>query len=203
MHASHHTFLGDPRDPDDYRRVTHNRRVLFFMQYLRISIGAWVYIVMIPFSAWRRGNAQDRRGILEDYALMAALYAMLWLALPGWVIACAWFVPIVLVAWMTGIRGLTQHGLTDSDDAFTASRTILANPIVEFCLLSENFHLEHHLFPEIPSYYLHELHQLVWPRLPRASTGTSYLGFVGQFVRATATLDETPVGLITLQTPDL
>ena len=195
MHTSHHTYLGDSRDPDDYRRLSSNPKVLFFLQYVRLTIGAWLYIVLIPFSAWRRGNRQDRRGILQDYALMAGLYLAAWSMVPGWVILYAWFLPIVLVAWMTSVRGLTQHGLTDNNDPLTASRTVLANPIVEFCLLSENYHLEHHLFPEVPSYNLGALHRLVSPRLSRSVVDTSYLGFLTKFVRATFRLDERPVGL--------
>jgi hypothetical protein len=69
------------------------------------------------------------------------------------------------------------------------------HPVVAFCLLNENYHLEHHLFPEVPSYHLRELHELLWPRLPRAVTGQSYVGFLLRFLRATWRLDETPIGL--------
>jgi fatty acid desaturase len=196
LHAGHHLYNGDKRDPDDYRRVSSNPRVLFFLQYLRLSIGAWVYIILIPLSAWRRGDRNDRIGLLQDYALMAFLFGLAWSFIPGWVILYAWFLPIVLVAWMTSIRGLTQHGLTDSEDPLTSSRTVLANPIVEFCLLSENYHLEHHLFPEIPSYNLSKLHQLIAPRLSRSILDTSYLGFLRKFLRAARRLDSQPVGLV-------
>jgi hypothetical protein len=47
----------------------------------------------------------------------------------------------------------------------------------------------------VPSYHLPELHRLLWPRLPRAVTGRSYLAFLVRFLRATWTLDETPIGL--------
>ena len=195
MHTSHHVFLGDPRDPDDYRRVANNRGTLFLMQYLRISIGALVYIFAIPFGAWKRGNKEDRLGMIADYALMVMVYSLLVWLVPGRLLVSVWLLPLILVVWMTGVRGLTQHGLTDSEDGFTASRTILANPVTEFLLLSENFHLEHHLFPEVPSYHLHHLHELIWPHLPRSTSAKSYLGFLRQFIRASANLDEGPIGL--------
>jgi fatty acid desaturase len=66
---------------------------------------------------------------------------------------------------------------------------------VGFFLLHENYHLEHHLFPEVPSYHLPRLHRLIWLRLPRVVSGRSYLGFLARFLRATPRLDETPIGL--------
>ena len=56
--------------------------------------------------------------------------------------------------------------------------------LIAFCLLYENYHLEHHLFPEVPSYHLPGLHRLLWPRLPRAVVGASYLAFLAHFARA-------------------
>jgi len=107
----------------------------------------------------------------------------------------AWFIPLLIVGTMTAIRGFTQHGITDAADPYIASRTILPNPVVGFFLLHENYHLEHHLFPEIPSYHLPKLHQLVWRKLPRAVSGRSYLGFLVRFLQATPRMDESPIGL--------
>ena len=73
---------------------------------------------------------------------------------------------------------------------------MLPNPLIAFFLLNENYHLEHHLFPEIPSYHLPRLHQLIWPKLPRAVSGHSYLAFLATFFRATPRMDETPIGLV-------
>jgi fatty acid desaturase len=106
-------------------------------------------------------------------------------------------VPLLLVGSLTAIRGFTQHGITEAADPYLASRTMLPNPIVAFFLLNENYHLEHHLFPEVPSYHLPKLHQLIWWRLPRAVSGTSYLAFLAAFLKATPRMDETPIGRVT------
>jgi fatty acid desaturase len=74
---------------------------------------------------------------------------------------------------------------------------MLPNPVVAFLLLNENYHLEHHLFPEVHSYHLPKLHQLIWRRLPRAVSGSSYLAFLAAFLKATPRMDETPIGLVT------
>jgi fatty acid desaturase len=108
-----------------------------------------------------------------------------------------WFVPLLLMGALTAIRGFTQHGITEASDPYLASRTMLPSPMVAFFLLNENYHLEHHLFPEVPSYHLPALHELIWPKLPRAVSGTSYLAFLAAFLRATPRMDETPIGRVT------
>jgi fatty acid desaturase len=66
---------------------------------------------------------------------------------------------------------------------------------VRFLVLNENYHLEHHLYPEIPSYHLHQLHLLLRDRFPRSVSGRSYSGFLARFLRATWRRDETPIGV--------
>lgn len=132
-----------------------------------------------------------------EYGLLALVYSVVGLVVPPSVVVHGWLIPVVLVGYMTNIRGLTQHGITDVHDPFLASHSIEAHPVVAFCLLYENYHLEHHLFPDVPSYHLRALHRLIWGRLPRAVTGRSYLMFLARFFRATLRRDETPIGLTT------
>jgi fatty acid desaturase len=194
LHQRHHRFLGDPRDPDDYANYVRNRRVLWALHYMRLLVGVYVYIVVIPMLAYRHGFPQERRHVLVEYLLLAAVYVAVFSTVPAGILLYLWFVPLVLAAHMTAVRGLTQHGIAEAADPFLASRSIQANRLVAFCLLHENYHLEHHLFPEIPSYHLTEVHRLIWPRLPRAVTGRSYLGFLFRFFAATLRMDENPIG---------
>jgi len=154
-----------------------------------------LYLVLIPVMALRYGSNQERREILEEYLFLSALYGLLLQLAPSAPLMVAWLIPLAIVGVFTAVRGFTQHGITDASDPYLASRTILPNRIVGFFLLHENYHLEHHLFPEVPSYHLPQLHKLIWSRLPRAVSGRSYLGFLACFIRATRRLDETPIGL--------
>jgi fatty acid desaturase len=195
LHARHHMFLGDPRDPDDYQNYTRHRSLLWSLHFLRLSVGSLLYLLLIPILALKHGTREERRHILAEYAFLATFYIILLRYVPFSLLAIAWFIPLLIVGTMTAIRGFTQHGITDASDPYIASRTILPNPIVGFFLLHENFHLEHHLFPEVPSYHLPQLHSLVWPKLPRAVSGRSYFGFLVSFFRATPRMDRTPIGL--------
>jgi fatty acid desaturase len=190
-------YLGDRRDPDDYHNYTRDRTLLWLLHYVRLLFGAFLYVLLIPMMAYRHGTPRERRRIIIEYSLLGLAYTLLFVAVPHKLLLQVWIIPLVIVAYMVNIRGFTQHGLTDAGDPLLASRSIEASRAVAFCLLNENYHLEHHLFPEIPSYNLARLHALVWSRLPRALTGSSYLGFLGSFFRATLTRDETPIGLAT------
>jgi fatty acid desaturase len=195
LHLRHHTYLGDPRDPDDYHNYTGRRRLVWGMHFLRLCLGAFLYVFLIPRLALRYGSRQDRRDIAAEYVFLAALWATLAVVMPGpWLLHC-WLWPALLAGLMTNVRGFAQHGITDAADPYLASRTLRPNPVVAFCLLNENYHLEHHFFPEVPSYNLPRLHRLMWARLPRAVTGRSYLGFLGRFFRAAWRMDESPIGL--------
>jgi fatty acid desaturase len=198
MHTRHHNYLGDPRDPDDYQNYLKNKPLLWTMQYGRLILGPYLYILVIPLLALRYGSTLERRHVIEEYVALISVYTGAALFIPGDILLYMWFIPLVITAHMTAIRGLTQHGITNAQDPFIASRSIQANPLVAFFLLNENFHLEHHLFPEIPSYNLAQVHKLIWPRLPRVVTGTSYLVFLFKFFVATLKMDERPIGFTDL-----
>ncbi len=198
MHTRHHNYLGDPRDPDDYRNYLGVKPVLWALHYARLILGPYLYIFMIPVLALRHGSPMDRRRIAEEYAALFTVYALAAVFIPGSTLLFLWFIPLVIAAHMTAVRGLTQHGITNAEDPFIASRSIRANSVVTFFLLNENYHLEHHLFPEIPSYNLKRVHELVWPRLPRVVTETSYLAFLFKFFLASLKMDDRPIGFTDL-----
>lgn len=195
MHIRHHDYLGDPRDPDDYHNYTSSPTLIWIMHYTRLFLGSFLYIFLIPGLGFKYGNAVDRRRIISEYLLLGILYSIVLLTVPAGVLFWSWFLPLILVGFMVNIRGFTQHGITDAHDPYLASRSIYPNRLISFFLLNENLHLEHHLFPEIPSYHLPALNRLIGPRLPRKVVGDSYLGFLATFIRRTFRLDESIIGL--------
>jgi fatty acid desaturase len=196
LHIRHHVYLGDPRDPDNYANYTDRPRRLWLMHFLRLALGSFLYLLFIPVLALYHGTLEQRRRIVVEYVLLGLTAAAAAWLVPRELLLWGWGLPVVLVGYMTNLRGFTQHGIVEVSDPFTASRTMKPNPLVALCLLNENYHLEHHLFPEVPSYHLRRLHELIWPRMPRAVVGRSYGGFLLRFLRATLTLDRTPIGLV-------
>lgn len=195
LHQRHHRYLGDKRDPDDYVNYVNTPRLVWILQYMRLLVGPYVYLIMMPFSALRHGSRTDRIYVVQEYALLAVVYILVGYFVPLNIFLAFWFIPLVITGYMTAIRGLSQHGVSNSHDPYLASRSIQAFPPVGFIMLHENFHLEHHLFPEIPSYYLPATNKLIDPRLPRLVTGKTYIGFLLRFFRASFRQDNTPIGL--------
>ena len=193
MHLRHHRYLGDPRDPDDYDNYSRSRRVVWMLHLVRLTIGCYLYILLIPILASRYGRPRQRRDILVEYAVLLTFWTAVFWLVPLHYLFYAWLIPVVCVACMTSIRGFSQHGIADAHDPFLASRSMHPNPVISFLLLHENLHLEHHLFPEIPSYNLSRVHSLIAPRLPRAVTGRSYLAFVARFLALTFSRSPQPI----------
>ena len=195
QHLRHHRHLGTDKDPDDYRNYSNNPRVVWILSYVRILTGAYLSIPVMPILSFRCGSPSERRRILSECALMVAIYAVLLHFVPFHFLLFAWFLPLFLVNFMVNLRGLAQHTLADPEDVFLASRTFQVGRVAEFCLIGENYHLIHHLFPTAPSYHLRELHHLLEDRLPRQSNWNSYLGFFWTFVKASGKGDESRLGI--------
>ena len=169
----------------------------WLLQWIRLTIAALVYVPMIPIIAWRRADRADRIRVAVECGLIAAVVLPILAIVPMRILLPAWVIPGVLVGYIAGVRGLTQHALTDSGDPLLASRSVRSNRVVAFLLLNENFHLEHHLFPEVPSYNLPRLRELLRSRLPRGVEAPSYTRFLARFVARFLRGDDSPMGVAT------
>jgi fatty acid desaturase len=195
LHELHHRFLGGPGDPDEYRNYTDSSRLRWALQWVRLTIGTLVYMPLIPVVAWRRAGPEDRRRIAVEYGFMAIVWLAVFALVPMRVLLQVWLIPGVVVGYISAVRALAQHALTDAHDPLLASRSVRSNAIVSFLLLNENYHLEHHLFPEIPSYNLPRLRARLHARLPHTVEAASYSRFLAGFVARSFRGDESMLGL--------
>lgn len=195
LHELHHRFLGGPGDPDEYRNYTKKPWMRWALQWVRLTMGTLVYMPLIPVVAWRRAGKEDRRRIALEYLLMAAVWIPLFAIVPLRILLQVWLIPGVVVGYISAVRALAQHALTKADDPLLASRSVRSNRAISFLLLNENYHLEHHLFPEVPSYNLPRLRTLLSERLPRAVEARSYSRFLLDFMARTLRGDESPMGV--------
>ena len=195
LHELHHRFLGGPGDPDDFHNYTSDARLRWALHWVRLTIGTLVYMPLIPVIAFRRAQSADRRAIIFEYAVMLAIWWPVFAFIPMQVLLQVWLIPGVLVGYISAVRAVAQHALTPGDDPLLASRSVASNAVVAFFLLNENFHLEHHLFPEIPSYNLPRLRELIQSRLPHTVEARSYTSFMFRFVGRFFRADESPLGV--------
>lgn len=200
LHTRHHRYLGGPGDPDEYRNYTDNPRLRWALQWVRLTMGTLVYMPLIPIVAWRRAMRQERVHMAIEYAAMSVVWIAAFTLVPIRMLFQVWLVPGVLVGYISAVRALAQHALTEPHDPLLASRSVQSNPLVSFLLLNENYHLEHHLFPEIPSYRLPALRALLHSRLPQRVEARSYTRFLAGFVVRTVSGDESVLGLSDPQT---
>ncbi len=196
LHLRHHDHLGGPEDPDEYENLSRRPAILLLLQVFRLTIGSYLYLVLIPLLGWKHGSAEDRRGILLETLLHAVVYTLAFLWIPSRVLVLGWILPTLAANLLTNARGLAQHGLAVPTDPYLASRSIRPPRWVRAAYLNENYHLEHHLFPGVPHYRLHELHLLLRPRLPRALWIPGYFWFLRRFTTALRTGDLTPIGFV-------
>lgn len=195
LHELHHRYLGGPGDPDEYRNYTGDARLRWTLQWVRLTLGTLVYMPLIPVVAWRRAASPDRRRIAVEYALMLAVWVPVFSVVPLRVLLQTWLIPGVVVGYISAVRALAQHALTEPHDPLLASRSVRSNPVVSFFLLNENYHLEHHLFPEVPSYHLPRLRALLHARLPNRVEAPSYTWFLASFVGRSMRGDDSPLGV--------
>ena len=113
-----------------------------------------------------RNSARIHVGIWITTIIISIIYQswlpVLYIVLPG-------FYGKTLIASF----GLTQHtGLQENiKDHRFSTRTIHLNPIFSFLYWHMEYHIEHHMFPTVPSYNLPKLHKMIKDQMPLAKKG--------------------------------
>ena len=106
------------------------------------------------------------------------IFVFLWIAILLSGILTNSFLPILLFLLPTFFRslnmiwGLTQHmGLKeDTKDHRESTRSVRLNPIFSFIYWKMEYHIEHHMFPMVPSYNLPKLYDVIKDQLPKPQT---------------------------------
>lgn len=99
-----------------------------------------------------------------------------------------WLLPAVTALQvLLRIRGIAEHaGYQQNPDQRMNARTVV-NPVQAFFFAPNrvNFHIEHHVYPSIPWYYLPEVHQLMKMRgsLPEKNLYRGYGAVLKELVR--------------------
>ncbi|MDP6299425.1 MAG: fatty acid desaturase [Acidimicrobiales bacterium] len=118
-------------------------------------------------------ESEFRKVFWEARVFLCINLGSLMLSLTFWSIFPIVFIglPTIYGAWLFIFFGLTQHaGLQENVlDHRKNTRTVLMNPIFGFLYSNMNYHLEHHLFPEVPYYALPLLNDELAPYLPTPS----------------------------------
>ncbi len=118
----------------------------------------------VPESEWPK-VARVARIWLVIYAAVAALAIAMQSIIPFMVIG----LPRFYGAWHHVLTGLQQHtGLPENVlDHRLNCRTVYMNPFSRFIYWNMNYHVEHHMFPQVPMHALPALHQQMLSESPK------------------------------------
>ena len=114
----------------------------------------------------------------KDCINSSRLFVTLWLGIIFFSVVFNSLLPILLFllpkcfASLNMVWGLTQHmGLQEGiKDHRFSTRSIRLSPIFSFIYWKMEYHIEHHMFPMVPSYNLPKLYEIIKDQLPEPQT---------------------------------
>ncbi len=107
--------------------------------------------------------------------LSSRIFVILWLSIIIFSLYIGSLLPIMLFLVpkffisLNVLWGLTQHMCLkkDTKDHRESTRSVRLNPIFSFIYWKMEYHIEHHMFPMVPSYNLPKLHEIIKDQLPK------------------------------------
>jgi len=195
-HANHHFELGRKPDYGTYRQHLQSPGMMWVAYLLQLLAGTLLYVVLIPPLAFASASGRTKAIIVLECGAIAAGFAAAMAYAPAGSFLLYWGYPAIVAFFLTNVRGLGSHALGDMENIYLSSRTIEGSALTAMIFLHENYHLEHHLFPRVPSYNLARVHALVWDKLPEALYAPSYWRFLLGFFGAAWRRDLSPMGVV-------
>jgi len=177
-----HTILTD-KDPEIVTPVPPNFRALLLNLFMvERAIRGMTELTTHSLNRLTAKDRQSGRVALPDGAVAKA---RLWIAIlagtAGLSLYLSSWLPVLLIGPLPMMFGgslrhlfaLSQHvGLAQNVyDHRLNTRTIYLGPILGFLYMNMQYHLEHHLYPNVPYYHLPALHEAIKDKCPPAYNG--------------------------------
>lgn len=157
-HLQHHRLFPSEQDPEGYPAN---------LSFCGAVLYGPVFLIRLWWWAFQRSRPPQRAWLLAEASLppaVVAASALVWPTTPAMLvyaamaIAGSWVYPMLTVY-------LPHHDY--GDDPLTQTRT-LQGRVIPAIFLELTYHLEHHLYPQIPSHHLAELARRLDPFFERA-----------------------------------
>ena len=187
-HSLHHSYTASV-DPHDYEvdgSIFANHTLISFILIfipgssfftLHKSLHAEIikHALGIKTNVMNECIPDDKK---KDCINSSRIFVGLWILIVSLSIILQSFIPILLFLIpkffnsLNIVWGLTQHmGLKEgSKDHRLSTRSVRMNPIFSFIYWKMEYHIEHHMFPMVPSYNLPKLYEVIKDQLPRPQT---------------------------------
>jgi fatty acid desaturase len=154
LDALHHSEYGNSKDPFKPRPFDKKiSKIYFFIKYTRDDLGLLGNARFVNY--WLIFSVQIISLLVHT---VFVLYFACYIDYVLYFIVPRFFVSFVLQRF----RLVCEHGgMLNTGDVMLTARTIIAPKIISFALFphNSNFHLEHHLFSNVPHYNLKKLNE--------------------------------------------
>ena len=184
-HTFHHTYtLQTEKDYDHEIQVSRpTELVWFFLNFIPFSD------LLFPHRLLKFEVLKHAFGFFSPVVQITApekqkskilwnsrLYVLIWFVVIMVSIVYGTILPILYIILPLSygkpiqfIVNVTQHlgAALDKKDHRLSTYSVRINPIFSFLYWHMEYHLEHHLFPTIPSYNLHKLHNIIKDKIPK------------------------------------
>ena len=188
-HFHHHsyTIFNDPLD-FEISVTKPTDLIAFFANYIPFA-----HIIMFPHKSLHWETIKHAFGVTTEVMKIcvpqediskcrwsARSHVLVWILtiaasvyFQSWLPALFIILPNLYGKTLILLFGLTQHtGLSeDVKDHRLSTRTVYLNPIFSFLYWQMEYHIEHHMFPSVPSYNLPKLHEMIKDQLPPTRNG--------------------------------
>lgn len=163
-HLLHHEFLGTPIDPDKglynfypVGKRNYLKKISFYFISFKMLRDFLIYYT--PLFEFNKKQFYRREKIIDFifYLFIGILFSWGFIFIFGWRFYLSmWLGPLLLLMPYYYFVGALQHGLIHEKEDIEASRNIDGNQFLMELLLpcATNYHGAHHLFPNVPFYYL-------------------------------------------------
>ena len=183
-HARHHSqtaIVGD--DPEILLANPMTWKDFVFKQLIGVK-SIWYFLKATTLLAIHRPSKDAVAYIptrkMSHAILEAQAYTLAYLAIVGWSIATQSWLPVLMLllprmfgSLTHGVIIATQHiGLAQNiRDHRNTTRTMYLNPLHRVLYWNMNYHIEHHMYVQIPFHAMPALHQAVKKQCPVPTRG--------------------------------
>lgn len=164
VHNKHHSHANGPKDPD---RFEHDARWWQIpLRWTFFDVAYIWYFIKFGQSVRKKHGTE----LIAFYSFLALLFAAAIYFGFGWELFMLWFVPSRITLFMIAVVFviLPHHPavVAQEEDPYMATTMRfgwewLLNPL----LVYQNYHLIHHLYPEIPFYRMHKAYYLKFDQI--------------------------------------
>lgn len=169
-HMLHHRYNGTEKDPN-YPLIGDQSLktvlITYIIVFLGLPLGILYFNFLHPINSYPKTEIKKHVG---ELLILASCHALIWyiiiklnyidLALQVWII------PFMFTSFWNGLKSISDHYQNEwSKNKYRTAATVRSNKFIEFWWNGLNYHLDHHLFANIPGYNLPKLHAHIRPFL--------------------------------------